>query len=198
MISQLTKEHSIYTCDEQKLSQFISLYELYTPSLPPIDITPLSEIDSIATVFNQWIAVNSYNSRPVMKMSKYFTHSFSYYVYALLDFDIEAQQFIEKHKEDQRMLFIFSYYCSKKTLQLLMQLLIENERDDILKSLKKFSYFATEDPINTPNDFLQRAYFKNSKDMARYFAHDYKNNYRYKYCIDHAIQLANTTEYLTI
>lgn len=198
MISQLTKQHSIYTCDEHKLSQFIALYELYTPSLSPIEITPLNEIDTIAAIFNQWISINGYKSRPVMKMSKYFTHSFSYYVYALLDFDIDAQQFIDKYKDDSRMLFIFAYYVTKKSLQLLNRLLIEHKRDDLLNNLKKLNYFALDDPVSTPKDFLQRAYFKNSKDIARYFASDYKNNYRYKYCIDHAIHLAKTTECLPI
>lgn len=192
MVHQLTLQHSLFYCEEQLLDDFKALYTKWSPSLPPVKMTPLSETDTLAAIFNKWVFVNSYTARPVMKASKYFSHSFSFFIYSLIDLNSETQQFLQQSKNKPDLLFLFAYYSTAKTLQLVYQLLVEQQRQDIIKDLYAVHYFLLKDPTHTPSNNVEHNFFKHNKDISQYFTQDYKNKHRYKYCLDHAVKAAKS------
>lgn len=193
MIHQLSLQHSLFYCSEEQLDTFKSLYTKWSSQLPPIEKTPLSTLDTIAAIFNSFLAINSHSKKPVMKTSKYFSHSLSFYVLSLMDFHIPTLHFIEKSKHCTATLFLFAYHFTKKALNLLHTLLLEHKRQDILLSLKQIDYFSIKDPKNPPKGYLERTFFKYNKDLTQYFAHDYRNSSRYAYCLENALYLTSNT-----
>ena len=144
-MEKLTTQHSLYSISSDELKEFQASYAKLKYTLPSILAKIMNIDDCLATVLNLWIIIKRHPEFPIKTTDKSASYICNDYIHDLLNHSADITRIIQRWKNDENRLFIFSYYLTLHTLQWIDFVLIsENEEiaAAIFKATQRRSYYV--------------------------------------------------------
>lgn len=191
---KLTVQHCLVSLTEDELLKFESLYQKWSPQLPPLTAKIHNREDALATVLNCWKLLRRYPKVTITKVEKNFSHQYNFYFMEKLNAAAEIPEFLRSWQNDADRLFILSYYLGFHFMRWIDFVLIRNNKETANevfdKNQSRRYYLLDEQDLQNSND---ETLYIQQRLITSLLARDDTRRNRFSQLVEQAINQAHYT-----